>query len=128
MQNTTLNATPETATVSSGGQSEMTLLNMTAFPPKGWVYFEPSLNWRNPEPLNGEGISYAAKLLQIVRAQNPAANLDPSYAACLEAIRRYTCHRLKYDSRWCGLPPAEAQKQSAAYPSTRRGCASCGRR
>lgn len=108
--------------------SQITLLNTTSFPPKGWVYFEPELNWRNPDPLNGEGIHHAAKLLQMVRAQNPQANLDPSYAACLEAIKNFTCARLGYDERWCGLPPAEAQKLSSAHPVSGRRCASCGRR
>jgi len=110
----------------------MTLLSVTKFPSGGWKYREPSLNWTNPDPLNGEGLDHAVKLLQSVRAQNPAANLDPSYAACRDAIVQFTCARLKYDPRWCGLPPAEVQRRDeAAMPrgvGRKRKCASCGRR
>jgi hypothetical protein len=121
----------ETHTESVGGEGSMTLLNLTNFPPGGWKYFEPSLMWRNEDPLNGEGLDAAVKMLQMVRAQNPASNLDPSYAACREAIIAYTCTRLKYDPRWCGLPPAEVQRQESLLPkgvNARRRCASCGRR
>lgn len=118
-------------TESVGGEGSMTLLNLTNFPPGGWLYREVTIGYSNPDPLNGEGLDYAVKLLQQVRANNPASNLDPSYSACRDAIVAYTCHRLKYDPRWCGLPPAELQKVSSALPkgvTARRKCASCGRR
>lgn len=108
--------------------AEITLLDLNSFPPAGWTYREPSLNWTNPDPLNGEGLENAIRLLQMVRAQNPAANLDPSYTACRDAIIAYTCTRLRHDPRWCGPTPAEAQRIAAAYPVSGRRCASCGRR
>jgi hypothetical protein len=79
------------------------------------------------------GLGAVARALQMVRSQNPEANLDPSYGACLEAIKRYTCHRINYDPRWCGLPPEEIQTQAALKQAGRRsrrvqGCASCGKR
>lgn len=123
----TLNATQETATVSSGEESKVTLLNLTNFPPGGWRYREVALNWTNPDPLNGEGFDHAVKLIAMVRAQNPAANLDPSLGACAKALVEYTCKRLNYDPRWCGLPPLEQQAINERY-APRRGCASCGRR
>lgn len=109
--------------------SRVTLLNFNNFPPKGWVYREPSLNWppkgfdflRSFDVIVGE--------MQMVRAQNPASNLDPSPNACAKALVAYTCARLQYDPRWCGLPPLEQQAINARYPEHgRRGCASCGRR
>lgn len=107
----------------------ISLLNTDIFPPRGWTYREPSLNWTNPDPLNGEGIEHAIRLLQTVRAQNPASNLDPSYEACREAIVQFTCARLHYDPRWCGLPPLEQQAISErAYAQAGRKCAGCGRR
>lgn len=125
--------THETHTESVGGEGSMTLLNLTNFPPGGWKYREPSLNWTNPDPLNGIGLDAAVKMLQTVRLQNIEAhpNLDPSYAACREAIIAYTCHRLNYDPRWCGLPPAEVQRIASSLPkgvSSKKRCASCGRR
>lgn len=125
----TLNATQETATVSSDSPpSNVTLLNLTNFPPGGWRYREVALNWTNPDPLNGEGFEHAVALIQMVRAQNPAANLDPSFNACAEALIRYTCARLHYDPRFCGLPPLEQQILNAKNPQYGRKCASCGRR
>ena len=121
----------DTHTESVGGEGSMTLLNLTNFPPGGWKYREVSLSWVNPDPLHGEGLEHAIKLLQSVRAQNPASNLNPSYGACRDAIILYTCTRLKYDPKWCGLPPAEIQRRDSSLPrgvNSKRKCASCGRR
>lgn len=107
--------------------STPTLTNVRDFPPGGYIYREVSLNWINPEPL--QGLEHAAMLLQTVRLNNPASGLDPTYSACLEAVKLYTCTRLDYDPRFCGLPPEEMQAIAGAPKSTpRRGCASCGRR
>jgi hypothetical protein len=109
--------------------AQISLLNKSVFPPGGWKYFEPSLAWRNPDPLNGEGLDFAVRLLQIVRSRNPLSDLDPTYSACLKAIVDFTCKRLKNDPRWCGLPPLVAQEEGArAHAKTGRRCASCGRR
>lgn len=121
----------ETAAVSSGEKSHVTLINMTNFPPGGWKYREPSLNWELPRDIAMLGLDDAVQALQMVRAQNPAADLSPSYKDCLEAIKLYTCVRLKYDPRWCGLPPAEQQKVNEARTPkgvSFRKCAGCGRR
>lgn len=119
----------QTITANSADQSNVTLLNLTNFPPGGWRYRELALNWVNPDPLNGEGFEHAVALISIVRAQNPDSNLDPSPRACAKALIAFTCHRLNYDPRWCGLPPLEQQALNAKYPEHgRRGCQSCGRR
>lgn len=103
-----------------------TLINTRDFPPGGYLYREPSLNWEAPEPL--QGLEHTARQLQMVRAQNPASNLDPSYEACLDAIKDYTAHRLNYDPKWCGVPPEPLNSVGNPTQKTVRGCKGCGRR
>lgn len=114
--------------VPSAQDADKVLTNLREFPPHGYIYREPSLNWEMPREVAMIGLREAAQALQQVRLQNPASGLDPNYAACVEAIKTYTCVRLKYDPRWCGLPPAEEQKLNALkYPQSKRGCAGCRR-
>lgn len=103
-----------------------TLIELNVFPPGGYPYFEPSINWRNPDPY--QDIKTAARLLQRVRAQNPAAGLDPSYEACLDAVRVFTCARLHGNPKFCMevdgsgnyvLPPG-------SIPIKAKRCAGCG--
>lgn len=108
----------------------MTLTNTTDFPPGGFKYREPSINWENPEPM--QGLVHAVNLLMIARAQNPASGLNPSYEACLESIKAYTCERLKNNpdalERFCSDIPDALRLSSAVAKSQGRQCASCGRR
>lgn len=103
------------------------LINLREFPPHGYLYREPSLNWSMPRETAMLGLPDAARALQMVRAQNPSSGLDPGYEACVDAIKAYTCIRLNFDSRWCGLPPAEEQRVQLVKAKKRRGCASCRR-
>lgn len=112
---------------------KMQLINSKDFPPGGWQYREPSLNWSTTQEMAMAGLHAVASALQMVRSQNVASGLNPSYAACLEAVKAYTCHRIKYDPRWCGLPPEEIQTRSALRQAGQKsrkvqGCASCGKR
>lgn len=108
--------------------ADKVLTNLREFPPHGYVYREPSLNWEMPSEVAMIGLVEATNALQQVRLQNPASGLDPSFRACREAIMRYTCARLKYDPRWCGLPPSEEQKRSESVARKGRKCAGCSRR
>lgn len=103
--------------------SDTTLTNLQDFPPGGYLYREPELDWSASPELALMGIDAVASALQMVRAQNPASGLNPSYAACLEAVKLYTCHRIDYDPRYCG-PRTIVPKESTG----RRRCASCGGR
>lgn len=115
----------------------MRLTNTSDFPPHGFQYYEPSLDWRAPHDLALQGMPFVAKALQMVRAQNPASGLDPSYEACVTAISEFTCARL---AQWpdklahfCGGEPVTEQEKAAAAAAQRvasapRGCASCGGR
>ena len=104
----------------------MTLIELNQMPPKGYPYFEPSINWRVPDPF--QTIDVVARQLQMARVQNPASELNPSYEACLEAIKLYTCVRLKGHPKFCG-PQVSSENQP--WPSSvgrMQGCAGCARR
>lgn len=77
----------------------MPLLNRNNWPPGGFSYFEPKLNWWAPK----DGLSFALKARQIqsVRIANPASGLDPSSEACEADLDAYTCARLGNDPAWC---------------------------
>lgn len=107
--------------------AEISLINLTKFPPGGYKYREPSINWVMPSEIALIGLDDAVRALQMARANNPSSGLDPSYSACLEAIKKYTCTRLNNDPRWCDLPPEELQKRSS-IGMIGRPCAGCGRR
>jgi hypothetical protein len=102
----------------------MPLLDPNKFPPRGFSYFEPSINWRPPKL--GLSLGAVAKQLQVARAQNPFAGLDPSFEACWEAVESYTCARLHNDLRWCAATPEQAAQIKEARKVT--GCAGCGKR
>ncbi len=121
-----------TESQSSGG-TQVQLINLTSFPPNGYFYREVSLNWETTQEIAMGGLERVVRALQMVRANNPASNLNPSYEACMTDVKNYTCRRLNYDERWCGLPPEEIQTQNALKQVGRRsravkGCASCGKR
>lgn len=128
-------------TVTIGGKEGTTitvdpkvqLINTKDFPPGGWQFRQAELNWSTTSEMAMAGLGAVAKALQMVRAQNPSSGLDASYSACLEAVKAYTCHRINYDTRWCGLPPSEIQTRSALRQAGQKsrkvqGCASCGKR
>lgn len=102
----------------------MPLLDPNKFPPGGFPYFEPSINWRAPR--DGQSLKTTAQRLQTVRSQNPFAGLDPSFEACLEAVENYTCARLKNNPRWCTSTLEQAARLKAARAIT--GCAGCGKK
>lgn len=109
------------------------LVNTADFPPGGYQFREPSLNWSTTSEIAMGGLDSTVRALQMVRAQNPDSGLNPSYGACLEAVKEFTCKRLNDDPRWCGLPPEEIQTREALRQVGRKsrgikGCASCGKR
>jgi hypothetical protein len=105
----------------------MTLTNLTEFPPGGYQYKEPSIGWIAPKELTMIGLLDVARALAVARAQNPTSGLDPSLPACLEAVKDYTCARLRNNPKYCG-PPREAREtdHSRAIKGP-KPCASCGR-
>jgi hypothetical protein len=112
------------------------LINLTTFPPKGYQYFEPALNWRVSRELAHQGLDVVAKELQRVRMNNPQAGLDPSYEACVKSIGEFTCARLAGTTAFyelCGGEPQTDQERAAVKAALNRatqprGCASCGGR
>lgn len=113
----------------------MTLTNRREFPPRGYEYFEAALNWRAPSELAQQGLKAVAQALSIVRAQNPAAGLDPSLEACVRAVSEFTCARLaqwpKVQRHYCG-GGAQTEQERLAEANLRhavenpRRCAGCG--
>lgn len=112
----------------------MTLTNLSKFPPSGYLYSE-NINgklWKATPEMALLGLDTVARALQIARIQNPLAGLDPSYDACVESIKLFTCARLNYNPLYCGedAPPEVLLVASnGSVPVKRkRGCASCGKR
>lgn len=110
----------------------MTLINLRDFPPGGYPYREPNLNWevRPSSDLALQGLEEVAKELSKTRARNPHAGLNPSLEACLEDIKKYTCARLMYDPRFCADPPPDFVGVRANWlPQIgSKPCFSCGRK
>lgn len=110
----------------------MTLINLREFPPKGYLYVEPSIKWRCPRELALQGLSAVAQALQRARAQNPEAGLNPDYTACVNAIREYTCDRLKDNpeilAKFCGDIPEELTVEKKRGRRGPKACVSCGKR
>ena len=97
---------------------QMTLTNLTKFPKGGYRFKQPELDWEVPRETALISLEDVVRAVQMIRAQNPSAGLDPSYEACLADVKSYTCKRLGYDPQFCG--------PQVQQPSTRRaGCASC---
>lgn len=107
-----------------------TLTNLKDFPPKGYIYREPSLNWEATPELALMGLDAVARAVQIVRIQNPGAGLNPSYEACVDDIKAYTCARLKNDPRFCASLDGGVVEQTTTVrrKKTQKKCKSCGRR
>lgn len=101
----------------------MPLLSRSHFPPGGFPYREPSLNWS--APADGAPFDIRASQIQAVRVANPSAGLNPSLEACADALDLYTCTRLRNAPRWCvslDSPVARAAIASRRPPP----CAGCG--
>lgn len=103
----------------------MPLLNRNNFPPGGFQYFEPKLNWWAPR--DGIGFNLKAQQIQAVRVANPASGLDPSYEACEEALELYTCTRLANDPKWCVAVTSPVAQSIAASRKVPK-CGGCGAR
>lgn len=124
---TTTQTSEEKAMKSSTTIVNITLTNTTEFPPGGYSYFEPSINFRVPNDIAMLGLSDVARALQMARAQNPTSGLNPDYQACLQAVKAYTCARLNNDPRYCNsLTPITVDNSKPR--SGPRPCAGCGRR
>lgn len=103
----------------------MPLLNRNNWPPGGFQYFEPKLNWWAPK----DGLSFALKVAQIQKARiaNPSSGLDPSLEACEQALDDYTCARLHSDPAWC-VGAANPVMVAAIKSRKVGGCGGCGAR
>lgn len=69
------------------------------FPPGGWIYFEPKLNWSMPSPM--QPFNLCVKDMQTIRSQNLFAGLSPEAADCAKDLGAYTCARLRNDPHYC---------------------------
>ena len=109
----------------------MTLRPDAPFPPGGYAMREPSIGFYLPpfSELPMQGLEFVALALSTARAQNPASGLDPSYAACLEAVKQYQCARFTNKEavdRFCTSDTPAPVQRDASRPFT--GCRSCGGR
>ena len=106
----------------------ITLIELNKMPPGGYPYFEPSINWRAPDKFQTWDV--IAHQLQVARAQNPAAGLDPSYAACVEAVKLFTCARLHFDPKYCGEANGTTTLYAASSSVPAKGprCGGCAKR
>lgn len=100
----------------------MPLLNRNDFPPGGFPYREPSLNWS--APADGAPFDIRVSQIQSVRAANPAATLSPDRRDCEAALDLYTCARLHNDPRWCAVV-TNASARALPAPAKRVGCSFC---
>jgi len=100
------------------------LVNFRETPPRGWLFFQPEINWRPPDPMLP--LDMVAQQLSIARFQNPAAGLDPSLDACIRAIGLYTCKRAEgkdWFKRFCTSSEIIAeQAMENARPRKKGGC------
>lgn len=103
----------------------MPLLNRNDFPPGGFPYREPSLNWVAPR--DGAPFGLRVQQIQAVRIANPSAGLNPTKEACEDALDLYTCTRLGNDPAWCVAPADPVAKALAAARKPPR-CGGCGQR
>lgn len=104
-----------------------TLFNYSKFPPGGYSYREPALNWevKPGSELAMSGIDRVAEALRMVRLQNPGSGLNPDFDACKEAIARYTCARINNDPAFC-KSTTQTLTQTVTQTKTKRRCKSCG--
>lgn len=111
------------------GRLKMNLINFREFPPGGYIFFQPEIGWRNPDPMLP--INMVAEQLSIARYQNPAAGLDPSMEACIEAIGAFTCQRFAQKpsvfDRYCTSDESLA-RQVANNARPTNECKGCGKR
>lgn len=104
----------------------MPLLDRNKFPPGGFPYREPSLNWS--APADGAPFNDRVRQMQAVRAANPTAALDPTFDACAAALDLYTCTRLKNDPAWCAPATDPVVRAVVKARATRPPCKTCGKR
>lgn len=104
----------------------MPLLDRNKFPPGGFPYREPSVNWTAPR--DGLDFRLRARQIQAVRIANPAAGLNPDIRACEESLDLYTCTRLGNDPTWCVAPTDPVARVLAAAQATPPRCGGCGHR
>jgi len=116
----------------------ISLTNLNEQPPFGYRYHDPVIGFKTTPEMAQSGLDAVAKALQTARAQNPSYGLDASYEACVEAIKVYTCRRLKPTPRifqkFCTDPEEEARlaevgKRSIVFGSSGahvRTCKGCG--
>lgn len=103
----------------------MPLISRNNFPPGGFPYREPKLNWSSPR--DGAPFNIRVQQMQAVRVANPASGLDPSWDACALALDEYTCARIGYDPTWC-VSPADPMAKAIAAARKPAKCGGCGQR
>ncbi len=116
----------------------MTLTNLSEMPPGGYAFRDVAVSLYIPpgSALALQGLRFVVEAVQMARANNPGAGLDPSYEACLADVKRYQCARFAHDAKllayFCGMEAGEVETvvvdASLPVPKRKRGCASCGRR
>lgn len=91
----------------------MPLISRTSWPNGGWEFFQPETNWRAPQPMS-DNFSRTVDRIIAMRRNNPrfGLSLDPERVAT--ELDTYTCHRLKFNPKWC--IPQTAEKKTALLP------------
>lgn len=103
----------------------MPLLSRANFPPGGFLYREPALNWEAPR--QGLPFEMVVAQIQAVRAANPSTRLSTAATVCADALDAYTCARLHNDPRWCVSEDTVVAKAIQAKRAA-VACGSCGAR
>lgn len=89
------------------------LKSRTTWPPKGWMFLEPSTGWRAPT-----GLTFDQTVRAIIghRTNNRQYRLATDYDVVAQQLDDYTCARLKNDPHWC----ADHRPESFTVPLPRR--------
>lgn len=90
------------------------------FPPGGWIFLQPELNWNAPLPLAHDRYQTARDIVAVRRA-NPHKNLSTDESSALADLETYTAYRLKMDPHYVigGEPVAQKKTQVSAAPTIR---------
>lgn len=78
------------------------------FPPGGWQFFEPAINWHAPVGLRF--VECVDAIIKI-RLANPRFNLSTDWHTVADTLDTFTCHRINFDPHYC-FSATEAQKKT----------------
>lgn len=87
---------------------------LAAWPPQGWIYFQPQTNWWAPAPLQNNFAQQVNNIIKMRRA-NPQFKMATDFKTVAQDLERYTEKRIKSNPKFCvGEEAVLAQKKSPA--------------